>query len=555
MSETEPRTPRPAGAFHVGDWRADPPLNRLTSGATVRRIRPQLMDVLVSLASHHERVVSKEMLLAEVWPGRFIAEPGLVRCIAELRQELGDDPHAPKYIETIAKRGYRLVAPVRWIDDSSPRDGSAAGPPRGEATVPRERLRWWTPRRAVIVGLGAVASVVLVVMAAGGPPLSRQDTVVLAFENATGDAVFDEALPLALAIELEQSPYLRVLPAARARDTLGLMKRPPDTPIARALGLEVCERAGATAVILGSVSALGGTYAVGLEAIACATGEPIARRQMEVNGKDAVLGGLSEVAACGEALETLTRVYPSLPVPHHRLAAQHLTTGRYDDAIAEARAHAQLAPKSALAITQLAWALLLSGRLDEALQTVDSGIALGVDDEGLHGVGLHIGFLTGEASLLAREREWGAGHPQSAMFMLEAEAEYAVWRGQLERALAFLDRFQIWLTERTATYYAATVRLRMARYEALCGASADAVARMERELAADAEPGLRVEALKVTVSAGDLARTAALLDELDRAGRIDESRRAYDAFLAGWKDADPGLPLLAQARRERSALE
>ena len=775
MSETETRTPRPEGAFHVGDWLAEPSLNRLTSGSSVRRIRPQLMDMLVTLASHHGCVVSKETLLAEVWPDRFIAEPGLVRCIAELRQELGDDSREPTYIETIAKRGYRLVAPVEWVDERGSRGHeSAVRPPGGEAAAPGERRRWSMLRRIAVVGGVAGVAVVLAAIAASRRPLARQDTVVLAFENATGDEVLNEALPLALAIQLEQSPYLHVLPEARVAETLSLMKRSPDTPISRKLGLEVCERAGASAVIVGSVSAFGQNHAVGLEAIACANGESIARQQVEVNDKNAMLSGLSETAAgirrllgesrasvrayqvpltkgttaslealrevrrgdasrdrgrtiealqhyrqavsldpefalaqsrlgslalnagfetegqaalgrayasrsavtlperleieaiyhmhvtgdwaaTGEALETLTRVYPSLPVPHHQLAALYLNTGRYDKALSEARAHLRLEPKSALALAQIAWALLYSGRLDEARQTVDSAIALGVDDERLRSVGLQVGLLTGDSALVGREREWAAGHPQSTGFILEIEAEDAVWHGQLARALAFLDRFQAWLMERTATYWAASIRLRMARYEAICGASADAVVRMDRVLAADASPGLRIEALKVTVSAGNLERTAELLDELVRAGvpgsahrqtgivlaanaaidtgnghpeaaierldptipyelgiawgfiplherarallaagrwqdalaafqrmlahptiqsgqkllplarlgearalatggRIQESRRAYDAFLALWKDADPDLPLLAQARSERAAL-
>ena len=73
------------------------------------------MDVLVCLARHQGRVVLKDELLAEVWPDRIITESGMVRCIAELRQLLGDQSKEPRYIETISKRGYRLLAPVEWI--------------------------------------------------------------------------------------------------------------------------------------------------------------------------------------------------------------------------------------------------------------------------------------------------------------------------------------------------------------------------------------------------------------------------------------------------------
>ena len=93
---------------------------------------------------------------------------------------------------------------------------------------------------------------------------------MLAFENSTDDKVFDETLPMALAIQLEQSPFLRLLPDERIRQTLGLMKRPADSLITRPLGLELCERAGAAALIVGSVTPLGQHYVIGLEAVACA---------------------------------------------------------------------------------------------------------------------------------------------------------------------------------------------------------------------------------------------------------------------------------------------
>ena len=88
------------------------------------------MDVLACLARHQGRVVLKDELLAEVWPDRIITESGMVRCIAELRQLLGDDSHSPRYIETIAKRGYRLLPPVEWLPAGSP----APAPPAPETS-------------------------------------------------------------------------------------------------------------------------------------------------------------------------------------------------------------------------------------------------------------------------------------------------------------------------------------------------------------------------------------------------------------------------------------
>ncbi len=98
--------------FHLAGWLVQPSLNRLTRDGVVVRIRPQLMDMLVCLAAQAGRTVTREDFFATVWSGRFVAESGVTRCVAELRQALGDTARQPRIIETIPKRGYRLIAPV-----------------------------------------------------------------------------------------------------------------------------------------------------------------------------------------------------------------------------------------------------------------------------------------------------------------------------------------------------------------------------------------------------------------------------------------------------------
>ena len=96
----------------IDGWLVQPMLNLLTRDGMSVRLRAQLMDLLVCLASRPGRVFRKDELLAEVWEGRWIADSGLSRCIAELRAAIGDDAQHPRVIQTIIKRGYRLVAPV-----------------------------------------------------------------------------------------------------------------------------------------------------------------------------------------------------------------------------------------------------------------------------------------------------------------------------------------------------------------------------------------------------------------------------------------------------------
>ncbi|MDO8836437.1 MAG: transcriptional regulator, partial [Vicinamibacterales bacterium] len=116
--------------FKVGDWLIEPKPCHATHGSTVVKLRPQLVDVLVCLARRAGKIVLKDEILADVWPGQFVAESGLSRCIAELRQALRDDAQDPRYIETIPKRGYRLVAPVVWLQEDPPEVVVEAPPER-----------------------------------------------------------------------------------------------------------------------------------------------------------------------------------------------------------------------------------------------------------------------------------------------------------------------------------------------------------------------------------------------------------------------------------------
>jgi DNA-binding winged helix-turn-helix (wHTH) protein len=100
------------GDFRVDGWLVEPSRNRLVRGSTAIHVRPQLIDVLTCLAARPGQVVSKARLLSEVWSDRYVAETGVSRCMAELRQVLEDDAKQPRIIETIPKRGYRLIAPV-----------------------------------------------------------------------------------------------------------------------------------------------------------------------------------------------------------------------------------------------------------------------------------------------------------------------------------------------------------------------------------------------------------------------------------------------------------
>ncbi|HUS06020.1 MAG TPA: protein kinase [Bryobacteraceae bacterium] len=170
-------------------------------------------------------------------------------------------------------------------------------------------------RRATYMAAGAAATVAL--CAAGyvylnrAPGLTVKGTIVLAeFENRTGDAVFDLALRQGLAVQLQQSPYLSLVPDESIRQTLRLMKRPLETRLTPEVAREVCERSGSAAVLEGSIASLGNQYVLWLRTRSCRTGEALTEGQTQARTKEEVLNALSRIAIqvrmrLGESITTI----------------------------------------------------------------------------------------------------------------------------------------------------------------------------------------------------------------------------------------------------------
>lgn len=99
----------PARTLRLGEWRAEHATGRLLRGGETRDVEPKVMDLLFLLASAPGRVFAREEILAALWPGITVGEDTLARCVFKLRRALDDDREAPRFIETIPKRGYRLI--------------------------------------------------------------------------------------------------------------------------------------------------------------------------------------------------------------------------------------------------------------------------------------------------------------------------------------------------------------------------------------------------------------------------------------------------------------
>ncbi len=151
--------------FLVGEWLVEPELNRISLGDTATQVEPRVMALLVSLAEQPGSVVSRDDLLEKVWNDVVVTEESLTRSVSNLRQLFGDDPRKPLYVETIRKRGYRLVAAVAnpAVDEAEP----APILPRHQeppcSPAPTALNASQRPRRYFVIGLtaGLFAAVLL----------------------------------------------------------------------------------------------------------------------------------------------------------------------------------------------------------------------------------------------------------------------------------------------------------------------------------------------------------------------------------------------------------
>ena len=130
------------------------------------------------------------------------------------------------------------------------------------------------------------------------PKLTDKDIVVLAdFVNNTGDPIFDGTLRQGLAIQFEQSPFLRIMDDEQMRRILRLMSLRPDTRVSNQVAREICIREGAAATIDGTIASLGKSYVITLQAVACQDGATLAGEQIQAAGKERVLNALGSAAA------------------------------------------------------------------------------------------------------------------------------------------------------------------------------------------------------------------------------------------------------------------
>src|SRR3954447_1985333 len=118
------------GSFRFGPYVVDAGSYQLFRGSEVIPLSPKIIDLLLYLAARQSALVPKDELFTALWPDVAVTDNALTQAVSELRQALGDDPASPVYIQTVARRGYRFIAPV-----------TPASPPEPEPREADERSR------------------------------------------------------------------------------------------------------------------------------------------------------------------------------------------------------------------------------------------------------------------------------------------------------------------------------------------------------------------------------------------------------------------------------
>ena len=181
--------------------------------------------------------------------------------------------------------------------------------------APVRKLRWWLIPTLIVA---LVAAGIAFVFLKRGHALTEKDSILITdFVNTTADPVFDGTLKKALAVDLEQSPYLNVFPDQKIRQTLQFMGRGPTDRITTDVGREICQRDGIKAMLNGSIDSVGGQYVIILEATKVASGDSLGRQQAQADRKEDVLNALHAAATklrgqLGESLSMVQKYDMSL---------------------------------------------------------------------------------------------------------------------------------------------------------------------------------------------------------------------------------------------------
>lgn len=353
------------------------------------------MRVLLTLLEQPGELVSREELKRRIWPNEDFGDfdHAVSVAVAKIRVALSDDADSPRFVETLPRRGYRFIFPIQpSAEHALPGSGAPV------AVISTSEIAAHSPTEAaprVRRASGRVAwlSALLVIGVAAGiliwrfwfsrsAKLAEKDTVVLAeFVNSTGEPVFDRTLQRGLGIALEQSPHLKILPDDPIEKTLGMMKRPANTPLTSEVAREVCKRTSSVAVLNGAIDRIGSEYVIAVKATNCLSGQLLGEAEFRAADKNRVLDALGNASSeirheLGESIASVKKSdKPLAEVSTSSIdALQAYTLAMYDDnedaSMALLRRATDLDPHFALAYLQIADTYAARGEGDGAAQNL-----------------------------------------------------------------------------------------------------------------------------------------------------------------------------------------
>jgi len=310
--------------YRFAGFEVNPVARTLKRNETLIGLSRRSFDLLLYFVQNSGKILSKEELLKNIWSDAFVDENSLTKTISVLRKALDEASAERSFVLTLPGRGYQFASSVEIVvPENEPAQALAElddethsiGILHQRRTVRTSISKVqggdadWSARAAIALALGI--TIVVAAMTGGGyllwrhfHPVAQSASVVLAdFENTTGEKDFDFAVNRAFQIELEQSPFLDILPRTTVKDTLVQMQRKADEPLTPDLAREVCERNNAQAVIRGSISNFAGKYLLIMNASSCVTGKNVAGTKQLVSQKADVLPALD--AAAGKVRKQL----------------------------------------------------------------------------------------------------------------------------------------------------------------------------------------------------------------------------------------------------------
>jgi eukaryotic-like serine/threonine-protein kinase len=451
MPTHEPRTPR-CEAYRFDCFEASLRLGALLQRGERVRVQDLPFKMLVALLERPGELVSKEELARRLWGQNIFTEidQSLYVTAGKLRQVLGDDASQPRFIKTDSGKGYRFIASVTPVFAPVSEHGAPLSLPAGrtELTVKRTCTRTAFRLLAVVI-VAALGTGLAAYKYEHRALMNYQDRVVVAaFTNSTGNTDLDGTFSSALQSQLEQSPYINLIPDNRFH---ALVKNPKSASLQDEL--RACIKLDGQVLLKGRILALAQGYQVTLSAWRCASGRLLTTEKAAASSQATILSALDFVGKgmrqrLGEPEASLRRFnVPTVQAATPSLAAlrafnlgeEKRFTGDLIAAVASYRLAVDLDPQFAIAYGRLGTVYHNTGQFALSGQAFQRAFELRdtrtSDRERLYIITLYYRFATGQIKQTIEDYElWRTLYPGDVAPIHDLAAQF-LSIGQPQRAL------------------------------------------------------------------------------------------------------------------------